>query len=141
MPNEIQAGARSLEEIENDVWGNAPEGSTRLVSTVHALRRKPVHTLTAEDLRLMILQQEGLPVLVPLALRHLERDPYEEGDLYPGSLLEATLRVPVAYWAAHPDHASRVDAVATRALAPSDDLDKQADQELRDLIHAFRARR
>ncbi|MEU4671824.1 contact-dependent growth inhibition system immunity protein [Amycolatopsis sp. NPDC023774] len=40
--------------------------------------------MDAEDLRVLLLQQENIDVLVPVALTRLEQNPLAEGDLYPG---------------------------------------------------------
>ncbi|MEU4507045.1 contact-dependent growth inhibition system immunity protein [Streptomyces sp. NPDC024089] len=53
---------RSLEELERDRWQAPPPDATRLIATAHALRSRPVGTLTVEDLRLLIGQDIGLPV-------------------------------------------------------------------------------
>lgn len=58
----------TLEEIDGVVWPSPPVGATRLVKTVHALRRKPVRTLSAEDLRTLLRQGESTDVVVPRAL-------------------------------------------------------------------------
>jgi len=105
----------SLEEIEGDFWGAAPGDATRLIAVVHELRRRPVGGLGPEDLRVLIGQQVGLAVLVPLALDRLEVDPLVEGDFYPGDLLVAVLRVPGGYWRDHPDELARARAVASSA--------------------------
>lgn len=115
--------SRSLEEIEDDRWGDPPADATRLVSTGYALRKRPVGELDAEGLRLLISQQIGLDTLVPLALDRVERDPLAEGDLYPGDLLDALMRrVPEPYWQAHDDQRARVRAVA-EALDPDETFD------------------
>ncbi|NMO52071.1 hypothetical protein HH310_12790 [Actinoplanes sp. TBRC 11911] len=124
---------RSLEEIEEDYWGDPPAGATRLVATVHGLRRRPVGSLDTEDLRVLIGQKVGLGALLPLALDRLEEDPLAEGDFYPGDLLVAVLRVPRDYWAGHPEQHVRVNGVVERLGAG--DLD----DTLRDDITAFRA--
>ncbi|WP_329300492.1 contact-dependent growth inhibition system immunity protein [Streptomyces sp. NBC_00659] len=54
--------------------------SSRLVSTAHALRCRPIGGLTVEDLRLLIGQDAGLAHLLPLALEVLRDDPMAEGD-------------------------------------------------------------
>ena len=41
----------SLEQIEGSSWGDAPADASTLISTVHRLRRQPVGSLDAEDLR------------------------------------------------------------------------------------------
>lgn len=91
----------TLEQIEQDSWGNAPEDASRLIRTAHELRRKPIGTLTVEDLRLLISQQIGLDALVPRAVALLRQDPMLEGDFYPGDLLVAVLKVPSSYWHQH----------------------------------------
>jgi hypothetical protein len=112
----------SLEQIEGDVWDDPPSDATNLITTVHRLRRKPIGTLTAEDLRMLIAQRLGLDVLVPRVLARLERDPLVEGDFYPADVLVATLRLPVEYWAAHPDQLARLYAVAASVTEPPGEL-------------------
>ncbi|WP_433371355.1 contact-dependent growth inhibition system immunity protein [Actinoplanes sp. CA-142083] len=103
---------RSLEEIEESYWGDPPEDSTRLIRTVHELRHRPVGTLSVEDLRLLVSQDVGRDVVVPLALEVVEREPLAEGDFYPGDLLSALLvRVPAEYWLAHPGQTARLRAI------------------------------
>jgi hypothetical protein len=103
----------SLEEIEDDYWDDPPADTTRLISTAHSLRKRPVGELDHEGLRLLISQQIGLAILVPLALDHVERDPLGGGDLYPGDLLDALMRrVPESYWQVHPDQRVRLRTVA-----------------------------
>lgn len=82
----------SLEQIQNDPWGDAPAGATRLVATMHALRRVPLDALTVEDLRLLIGQHTSLTVLVPRALDSLESDPLIEGDVYPATCCRPRFR-------------------------------------------------
>jgi hypothetical protein len=115
--------SRSLEEIEDDRWGDPPADATRLVTTAYALRKRPVGALDAEGLRLLISQQIGLDTLVPLALGQVEQDPLAEGDFYPGDLLDALIRrVPDSYWQAHEDQRRRVRTVA-QALDPEETFD------------------
>lgn len=117
----------SVEQIERDSWGPPPQGATRLVATVHELRRKALRALSPEDLRLLVGQQVGLSLLVPRALAVLERDPLTEGDLYPGDVLASVLRVPTSYWRAHPEHLTRLervlDAVDARGAGLTADVD------------------
>jgi hypothetical protein len=70
-----------------------------------------------EDLRVLLLQQESLDVLVPVALTHLEQNPLAEGDFYPGDLLDTVLQIPQAYWQQHPGQRHRVSAVITAVEA------------------------
>jgi hypothetical protein len=115
--------SRSLEQIEDDYWGDPPADATKLISTAYALHKQPIGTLDVEGLRLLISQQIGLDTLVPLALDHVELDPLAEGDFYPGDLLDALIRrVPEPYWQAHEDQRARVRAVAG-ALDPDETFD------------------
>lgn len=121
MPQPDQS--RSLEEIENDRWGDPPADATRLISAAYALRTRPVGALDAEGLRLLISQQIGQHTLIPLAIDQVERNPLAEGDFYPGDLLDALMRrVPESYWQAHEDQRARVRAVA-EALDPDETFD------------------
>jgi hypothetical protein len=114
---------RSLEEIENDWWGEPPTDATRLISTAYALRKRPVGALDAEGLRLLISQQIGLDTLVPLAIDDVERNPLAEGDFYPGDFLDALMRrVPESYWQAHEDQRARMRAVG-KVLDPNETFD------------------
>ena len=128
----MQETEQSLEQIEGDFWGDPPADATRLIATVHELRRRPIDKLGIEDLRVLIAQQEGLDVLLPLALDRLEQDPLAEGDFYPGDLLVAVMRVPPAYWQAHPTEATRL-----RGIVAAVDLD-ELDPETRADVEAFR---
>ncbi len=94
---------QSLQELEEQDWGEA-EYPSYLVHTCHALHRKPLRELTVEDLHIMIGQNFSLDYLVPLALEHLQRDPFAAGDFYPGDLLGCVLgRVQPGFWQRRPD--------------------------------------
>ncbi|MDT8910053.1 contact-dependent growth inhibition system immunity protein [Amycolatopsis sp. PS_44_ISF1] len=130
----------TLEQIEDRPWGKPPAEATRLVKTVYELRHKAVGAMDTEDLRVLLLQQESVEVLVPVALTHLEQNPLAEGDFYPGDLLVAVLKVPQAYWQQHPDQRSRTSAVIgeVEALGKLDDHDAPHDT-IWQQINAFRS--
>jgi hypothetical protein len=117
----------SLEQIENDNWGYPPADATKLIASVHGLRRKPVGSLDAEDLRVLVAQRVGLDVLVPRALTLLERDPLVEGDFYPGDVLVAVLRVPASYWSANQEQLARARRVVESVDEPDADLKADID--------------
>ena len=60
----LRATDLSLEQIEKDYWGDPPVDATRLIETVHRLRRKPIGLLDAEDVRVLLGQRVGVEVLV-----------------------------------------------------------------------------
>ncbi|MFB9926816.1 contact-dependent growth inhibition system immunity protein [Amycolatopsis halotolerans] len=134
MSRRADRSAQSLEHIENSDWGDPPADATRLIATVLRLRRKPIGLLTAEDLRLLLGQDVGAPILVPRALAMLEQNPLCEGDLYPGDLLASTMRVPPSHWHARPDHLERLE----RVIAAIDTTAEDYDDLLREPITKFR---
>ncbi|MGN2638681.1 contact-dependent growth inhibition system immunity protein [Nocardia takedensis] len=105
---------RSLEQIEGTVWPDPAQDSTYLVRTVHQLRRKPIGVMTAEDLRILLGQREGVGILLPRALTIIEQDPLAQGDFYPGDLLSAVVRAPKGYWLENPVDATRLGEVIER---------------------------
>jgi len=131
----------SLEQIENSYWGDAPADASRLVTTAHALRRKPISALDVEDLRLLLGQQEGVEVLTPLALTKLEDNPLAEGDYYPGDLLESVLKNPQSYWHKHPDQRARLQRVieALKALGDLEEHDAPHDSIWKTVTHFLSA--
>jgi hypothetical protein len=93
---------KTLDELDGDILGD-PSYSSHLVTECHRLRKVPLHQFTAENLRIMIGQDIGLPYLVPIALEMLERDPWTSGDFFKGDLLLSVLRVDADFWRAHSD--------------------------------------
>lgn len=127
MPHKQVRDDLSLEQIEGDTWGEPPAGATMLMETVHRLRRKPIGLLTAEDLRVLVAQQVGLEVLVPLVLARLDQDPLLEGDYYPGDVLVAVLRIPLSYWSAHPAELAMLQHIIDSVDDPDPDLKADID--------------
>ncbi|WP_326624340.1 contact-dependent growth inhibition system immunity protein [Streptomyces sp. NBC_01762] len=114
--------SRSLEELERDRWQAPPLDATYLIATAHALRSRPVGTLTVEDLRLLIGQDIGLPVLLPLALEVLRDNPLAEGHMYEGDLLRAVLTRNSTVWSAHPELARQLTFIVGGLSDLSPDL-------------------
>lgn len=104
---------RSLEELERDRWPAPSGGDTRLVATVHELRRKPIGGLTVEDMRLLIRQDVGLARLLPLAVQVLRGDPLAEGAMYEGDLLAAVLTRSAEVWREFPELGREVRLIVT----------------------------
>jgi hypothetical protein len=109
----------TLEELEGDRWG-PPNFPSHLVSECHRLRKVQLRLFTIENLRIMLGQDVGSRYLVPIALGHLESDPFVSGDFYAGDLLCSVLSLPSAFWAANSQLRTRVAAVGARAVADLD---------------------
>jgi RNase adaptor protein for sRNA GlmZ degradation len=122
---------RTLEQLENDDWGEATYDSY-LVRRIRALRRKPIAEFTVEDLRITLGQQMGMVHLTPLALAVLESNPFAEGHFYPGDLLVSVMRIPEPYWSAHRTEAERMAHIAARVTTEIEALDVTG--EIKDAI-------
>jgi hypothetical protein len=114
-------GFRSLEDLEGVRWPGPPSDATRLIATAHVLRRKPVDQLSAEDLRLLISQDVGLPYLLPRAVELLGVDPMLAGDFCAGDLLAAVLTRDREAWAVVPSAARRLRLI----VAAMDDMPRE----------------
>jgi hypothetical protein len=127
-------GSQTLQDIDGQQWGEPPEDASYLVRRCHELRQVSLSSLEIEDLRILLGQQIGVPVLVPQALGVLTDDPLAEGDFYPGDLLAAVLRLADGYWQSHPDQRAAVAEIAGRVDTSADDT---ADTDLPGLIAYF----
>jgi len=93
----------TIEKIECDNWGSDAPYPSHLVTTIYALRKKDLSTFTTEDLRIVIGQNQSLPILVPIALGVLRSNILAEGNYYPGDLLRNVLTVDATFWKLFPD--------------------------------------
>lgn len=119
--------SRSLEQLDGQSWGDAPDDATSLVQDVHRLRRVAVGELQDDDLRLLLGQHEGTEWLIPIALDRLVEEPLT-GDSYPGDLLRAVLHAGSDFWTSHPAELMRLwsvrqtlEAIRSEAAAALDD--------------------
>ena len=110
----------SLQEIENDDWGDPDPDDTPLVQNCMLLRRKPLGELDDEDVLELIAQRISWPVLVPMALGMLAIDPWLDCDLYLGALLAGVAGVRDEYWRAHPDQEEVFQRILEQVLATLD---------------------
>ena len=89
---------KTIENLEKKNFGDPNNAPTNMVKRCLELCRLPLDNFTVEDLRLMIGQQFGLPYLIPLALEHLSKDIFIEGDFFPGDLLKNVLAIDKVFW-------------------------------------------
>jgi hypothetical protein len=140
----------TIQQIEGRDWGDPPADGSCLVRRCTLLRRKPLAEFSVEDLRIMLAQGVGVPVLLPLAVDVLVADPRAGGDLYPGDLLETVLRLPAAEWRAIPAQRARLAAALNGAAGsgpsvdPEDglhnvdeDVEERADRRLEGVRHGL----
>jgi len=115
--------SRSLEEIEDDYWGDPPADATgdqhcvRAAQTAdrHARRRGPAPAHLAAD--------RVLETLVPLRSTTSRRDPLAEGDFYPGDLLDALMRRVPSPIGRHTGISGLACRTAAEALDPAETFD------------------
>jgi hypothetical protein len=131
--------AITLDQLDPPAWRPAPEGASSLVRRVHALRTVPLSTLGVEDLRVLIAQDVARETLVPIAVDLLRDRPLLEGDLYPGDLLLAVLRVPEAHWSAHPEQLAVLQEGLARLDPEDPDYPVLADDELETAVARARS--
>ncbi len=95
---DVMDKSKSLQELENDDWGEPDEAPTNMIKRCLAARRVPLGEMSAEQCRLLLGQKISPLFLVPIALEFLARDPLEESEMYPGALLNSVLNLPADFW-------------------------------------------
>jgi contact-dependent growth inhibition (CDI) system CdiI-like immunity protein len=58
-----------------------------------------------------------------MALKHLEQDPFAEGDFYSGDLLKNVASVEETFWTSHPDLRTPIIRALERALDRINEMD------------------
>ena len=129
---------KNLSELEGIVWAE-PDFDSHVVRESNRLRLVPLGELTVENLRLLIGQRIGLTYLVPLAIEHLEANPFVEGDYYPGDLLASVLGTSRGFWTTHGDLRLRMHGIVSYAASRFDsiDLPDNVRQKLAHQLNAF----
>lgn len=114
--------SRSLQELEGCEWSDSEADDTPMVQALHAIRRKPMTSLTDGELRLAVSQRVGEPFIVWLAIDRLEKAPLLDGDCYPGDILSALVRqTDQLVWDTNPLLKDRLTAIYKRALEAAAD--------------------
>ena len=93
-----------------------------LTRAIEALDRKNALNFSTGDLRICIGQQHRLEEFVPVTISLLQANPLVEGDLYPGDLLSAVLRLNGEYWQKHPAHKAAVTDIVKQVRCNEDEL-------------------
>ena len=105
----------SLEVIENDYWG-IPDFDSHIVIECHRLRKVPVSDLKPEDIRLLVSQNIGLAILIPLSLDLLSESPLLEVEHFRGDLLRSVCNIYRTYWNEHEEQYERYRTLANKAI-------------------------
>jgi hypothetical protein len=130
--------SKTLEQLEMDYWGNAPENSSSLIKTCYKFRQKKINEFELDDLRIMINQNIGIKYLIPIAIAELEKSALVEANYYEGDLLMSVLSCEDAIWNSVPDLKSSMVNLLNSNLNKFEDLDSdEIKDELMDLINNF----
>jgi hypothetical protein len=114
---------KTLTELEGEDWGK-PGCDSPLMLECYELRKKPLDTLSIENLRVLIGQQIGLEYLIPVALDFLLENPLVQGDFYPGDLLNNVLMVNYLFWENNLDLKDKLDLIIQQALPVPPELEE-----------------
>ena len=109
--------SRTIEQLEASPWPDPHSDAPPHVHRCHSLRRVPIESLTAGDLRTLITQEIGLKYLMPTALCKLKVDPMLESEYYPGDLLCAAMGVSANYWQMATNELAELKQYAEQALS------------------------
>lgn len=110
----IDETAKTLNQLEG--LTERPQHLSPQGERARDLRNVSLRDLTPADLRVLIVEQQGLAHVVPLALDLLAADPRVAGGPYSGALLTAVERIPSGFWLTHPTLRHRVEKLQARAL-------------------------
>ena len=88
---------KSIEELENDYWGE-PTFDSYIIKTCHKARQKPIKSLSNEEIRCLIGQKIGLRFLLPIAVNILKNEPLIDITYFEGDLLLTLLRLYTSDW-------------------------------------------
>ncbi|RAJ08785.1 hypothetical protein LX64_01439 [Chitinophaga skermanii] len=129
----------SIEALENNYWQDI-DFPTKLVSDVHALRKKKLTDLLPWEIMTAIGQEVGLEYTLPLAIELLKLGIGIEAKYYPGDLLKTVLQTKDDYWLAHKKNWEELMSLmeANILLLPGLDIDKNTLKEIHIQYDKFR---
>ncbi|MFN8286300.1 MAG: contact-dependent growth inhibition system immunity protein [Chitinophagales bacterium] len=108
---------KTIENIENNDWGNAPADASYLVRRTYELRKKEISCFTTEDLRILISQNLFLEVLIPNAMQILNTNLFAEGDFYAGDLLKSVITSDPTFWKNNPHLKREMNGILEKKLS------------------------
>ena len=115
--------AKSISELLGKEWPPLGSNASHFHKRIHEAVTKPLDSLSAADLMVLISQDIGLAFVMPLALPVVERDPLIEVEHFKGDLLEVMLRASSDFYLNHPEIRGRMDKIVDRVAAALDKLD------------------
>lgn len=89
---------KCIENLEKNNWGEVSQDESSIVQRLYRLRKVPLDEFAIDDIRFMIIQEQGLPYLLTLAIEILEKDLLAEGNYYEGDVLGAIMKIKPDKW-------------------------------------------
>jgi hypothetical protein len=124
FPNQgIARMASTLEQLENEIWPE-PDVHTSLIDTCHRLRKIPIDSLRAGDIRMLLGQRIGVRHLAPRAIEILNADPMLDASFFPGDLLAAVLSADDNRYRGFPKLRNQLVSIVSRASRSISELEE-----------------
>ena len=106
----------SLEQLTGVNAGNPEDAPTHMIEAFLRSWKKPLSSLSDEDIGRLIVQHDGYPYVLDLVWPKLEADPLFDGGYYPGDVLSNLIRAEPHLWADRPQYKAQLQAFYRRAL-------------------------
>ena len=107
---------KSLEDLTGLVEGDPDDAPTPLVEWIRRSWKKPLSSLTDEEIGRLIVQRYGLPYILDLVWTKLRQDPLFEGGYYPGDVLSNLIRWDKESWKDRPEYEAELRGLQEQAL-------------------------
>jgi CDI immunity proteins len=116
--------SKSLDELQGFAPGDCDDAPTGLVRDIILARRKPLKDLRSDEIGCLVVQLDGLPFILDLAISLLDADPLFDGGYYPGDVLSALIRADASVWTDRPEYLEKLEQQYRSVMArPIDEKD------------------
>ncbi|MCG6119569.1 MAG: contact-dependent growth inhibition system immunity protein [Blastomonas sp.] len=116
MTRQIIDFDKSLEDLTGLIEGNPDEAPTPLVGWIRRSWKKPLRSLTDEEIGRLIRQRYGIPYILDVVWIRLRRDPLFEGGSFPGDVLSNLIRWEKENWKDRPEYEAELKSLYERAI-------------------------
>lgn len=116
--------SKSLDELEETDSGNPDEALTPMVGECIRARKKPLASLSPDEIGLLVGQQDGAPFILDLVIPLLEVMPLLETRHYPGDVLSSLIRADQSLWEHRPEYREVLAQLYDRVrMLPADETE------------------
>lgn len=116
MAREIIDFDKSLEELTGLIEGDPSDAPTPLIGWIRRSWKKPLSSLTDEEIGRLISQRCGIPYVLDVVWIKLRRDPLFEGSYFPGDVLSNLMRWEKENWKDRPEYEAELKSLYERAI-------------------------